>query len=135
MGWLDKYISAGLSVFLKLEGVTGMSMEKKIYEIQKNTVEYNKWTYGGYKQGMTIGVDDSPELVKTFDSMEEAKKEFANPYYHSDVCEMQGLISRLYHVIEYVLWEQRVEVDEDGDMDYIQGEILEVSNMEALDDN
>ncbi len=78
---------------------------------------------------MTIGVDDSPELVKTFDSLEEAKKEFANPYYRSDMWESQGLISRLYHVTEYVLWEQRVEVDEDGDMDYIQGEILEVSNM------
>ena len=104
---------------------------KKVYEIQKNTVEYNKWTYSGYEQGMTIGVDESPELVKTFQTLEEAKKEFANPYYCSDVCEMQGLISRLYHVIEYVLWEQEVEVDKDGDMDYIQGDVLQISDLKV----
>jgi hypothetical protein len=104
---------------------------KKIYEIYRNRVEYREHGFDEYKSGMTIGVDECPELVATFDTREEAEAEFKNPYYSSDVSHGQGFVFRLVYVEEYVLWEQEVEIDEDGDIDYISGDVLDVSELRS----
>ena len=104
-------------------------MEKTIYEIYENKVEYRDYQFCSYEQGMTITEDESPKLIATFDSLDDAKKEFKKDFYISDVAKMQGLIGQLYHVTEYVLWRQEVDIDDDGDIDYISGDILDISDL------
>lgn len=100
-----------------------------IFEIYKNHVEYIEKEFSEYNPGMTIGVDESPKLLMSFDTLEKAKDEFSNTYYTSDVSHMQYSPFALVHVTEYVLWKYEVDIDEEGDIDYIQGEVLDVSDI------
>ena len=100
-----------------------------IFEIYKNHVEYREKEFSEYKPGMTIGVDESPELLMSFDTLEKAKEKFSDTYYTSNVRHMKYSPFNLVHITEYVLWKQEVNIDEEGDIDYIQGEVLDVSDI------
>ena len=104
-------------------------MTSYIFEIYKNHVEYREREFSNYKSGMTIGVDEAPELLMRFDTLEKAKDEFSDTYYTSDVSHMQYSPFALVHITEYVLWKYEVDIDEEGDIDYIQGEVLDVSDI------
>ena len=103
-------------------------MKKTIYEIYKHHKEVRAHDYVGYEQGMTLD-DTDPELILRFDTLEEAMKEIKNPYYQSDVSFLQYSPFNLYHVTEFILWEQEVEIDDDGEIEYLQGGTLEISGL------
>lgn len=104
-------------------------MEKVVYEIWRNEVEYNHYHFAEYEQGMTIDQDSKSTFLERFDTLEEAKKEFTKPFYVSDVSNAQGLIGTLYYVTEFILWKYEIEIDEDGEIEYLSGEVVGVSNL------
>lgn len=100
-----------------------------VFEIWKNNVEYKALEFSSYESGMTIGRDGDPQFLQRFSTKEEAEEEFKR--YHSSVCHGSSCAFRLVYVEEYVLWRQEIEIDEDGDIDYLQGEILNISELEG----
>lgn len=79
----------------------------KKYDLQEFKSEFKKKSE--IKRGCCIGVDPSPELVQSFDSLEDAKKEIAKEKYRPEIRKM----SNYWLVTEYFV--EEYEVDEDGD--------------------
>lgn len=89
---------------------------KKI-EIRKNSIEVSWEKRKTIKQGITLTSDDQfPEIVASFDNLEDAKNELLN--YKSNIRELSGNYGKYYLVEEYYIEENIY--DEDGEL--LEGE-------------
>ncbi len=88
------------------------------YEIVKRTAEISWKNRKEIKEGCTYDVlcedghTDYPELIASFNSEEEARKEFEN--YKTHIYKYSGVVGPFYWVEEYCIEEN--EYDEDDDM-------------------
>ena len=82
----------------------------KKYDLVKRTAEINYKDRKEIEEGCTA-FDDSPEYIKTFDTLEEAKKELAKR--KTDVSKFSYHGMTFYKVEEYVIEENEFEYDED----------------------
>lgn len=80
------------------------------YDLVKRTMEFNRRDRREIKQGCTA-LDPSPEYIKTFDDLEEAKKELAKR--KTSVSKFENHNMTFYSVEEYVIEENEFEYDED----------------------
>lgn len=80
------------------------------YDLVKRTAEFNRKNRKEIKQGCTA-FDPDPEYMKTFDTLEEAKKALAK--CETSINEFQYHGMTFYHVEEYVIEENEFEYDED----------------------
>lgn len=76
------------------------------YDLVKRTAEFSYKNRKNIGEGCTA-LDPSPEYIKTFDDLEEAKKELAKR--KTSVVKLENL----YSVEEYVIEENEFEFDED----------------------
>lgn len=101
------------------------------YSVYQEECEFNyhrEFGYGNVSEEDLIDAYNrettlDPLLIASFDTYEEAKKEFdwQSPYTHKT----QGLTGPLL-MAEFVFIEkEEYEVDEDGDEEFIQGEYLD----------
>lgn len=82
----------------------------KKYDLVKRTAEFAYKSRKEIKEGCTA-FDPSPEYVKTFDTLEEAKKELAKR--KTSVSKFENHNMTFYSVEEYVIEENEFEFDED----------------------
>lgn len=82
----------------------------KKYDLVKRTAEIKYKDRKEIEEGCTA-FDDSPEYIKTFDTLEEAKKELAKR--KTDVSKFSYHGMTFYKVEEYVIEENEFEYDED----------------------
>lgn len=80
------------------------------YDLVKRTAEIKYKDRKEIEEGCTA-FDDSPEYIKTFDTLEEAKKELAKR--KTDVSKFSYHGMTFYKVEEYVIEENEFEYDED----------------------
>ena len=80
------------------------------YDLVKRTAEIKYKDRKEIEEGCTA-FDDSPEYIKTFDTLEEAKKELAK--CKTDVSKFSYHGMTFYKVEEYVIEENEFEYDED----------------------
>lgn len=80
------------------------------YDLVKRTAEFNHRGRREVKQGCTA-LDPDPEYIKTFDDLEEAKKELAKR--KTSVSKFENHNMTFYSVEEYVIEENEFEFDED----------------------
>lgn len=80
------------------------------YDLVKRTAEFNRRDRREIKQGCTA-LDPDPEYIKTFDDLEEAKKELAKR--KTSVSKFENHNMTFYSVEEYVIEENEFEFDED----------------------
>lgn len=73
-------------------------------------MEFNRRDRREIKQGYTA-LDPDPEYIKTFDDLEEAKKELAKR--KTSVSKFENHNMTFYSVEEYVIEENEFEYDED----------------------
>lgn len=84
----------------------------KKFEIRKNSIEVSWKNRKEIKEGVTLTADDQyPEVVVSFDTLEEAKVELQK--YKSSIRELSGGAGKYYLVEEYYIEEN--SYDEDGD--------------------
>ena len=89
----------------------GGQEEKMIkYDLVKRTAEFNRQNRKEIKEGCTA-LDPDPEYIKTFDDLEEAKKELAKR--KTSVSKFENHNMTFYSVEEYVIEENEFEFDED----------------------
>lgn len=87
------------------------------YEIVKRTAEISWKDRKEIKEGCTYdvlfedGSADYPELIASFDSEEEARKEFEN--YKTHIYEYSGIVGSLYLVEEYCIEKNKYDEDDD----------------------
>lgn len=100
----------------------------KKYDLVKRTAEFNYKNRKEIKEGCTA-FDPSPEYIKTFDTLEEAKKELAK--YQTSISKFKTAMT-FYEVTEYVIEENEFEYDEDEEKLVQTGFIdtLETTSME-----
>lgn len=97
-------------------------MEKKLFELKKETREIGKTEFQknikkAYK-GITLDqADRIPEIIKSFETLEKAKEELKN--YSSSV--RYESYNGVYLFEEFYIEENIYEVDEDGDLEWIEG--------------
>lgn len=98
------------------------------YDLVKRTAEFNYKNRKEIKEGCTA-FDPSPEYIKTFDTLEEAKKELAK--YQTSISKFKTAMT-FYEVTEYVIEENEFEYDEDEEKLVQTGFIdtLETTSME-----
>lgn len=82
----------------------------KKYDLVKRTAEFAYKNRKEIEEGCTA-FDPSPEYVKTFDTLEEAKKELAKR--KTSVSKFENHNMTFYSVEEYVIEENEFEYDED----------------------
>lgn len=82
----------------------------KKYDLVKRTAEFNYKNRKNIEEGCTA-LDPSPEYIKTFDDLEEAKKELAKR--KTSVSKFENHNMTFYSVEEYVIEENEFEYDED----------------------
>lgn len=82
----------------------------KKYDLVKRTAEFNYKNRKNIEEGCTA-LDPSPEYIKTFDDLEEAKKELAKR--KTSVSKFENHNMTFYSVEEYVIEENEFEFDED----------------------
>lgn len=82
----------------------------KKYDLVKRTAEFNYKNRKNIEEGCTA-LDPSPEYIKTFDDLEEAKKELAKR--RTSVSKFENHNMTFYSVEEYVIEENEFEYDED----------------------
>lgn len=82
----------------------------KKYDLVKRTAEFNYKNRKNIEEGCTA-LDPSPEYIKTFDDLEEAKKELAKR--KTSVSKFENHNMTFYLVEEYVIEENEFEYDED----------------------
>ena len=111
------------------------------YDLVKRTMEFNRRDRREIKQGCTA-LDPDPEYIKTFDDLEEAKKELAKR--KTSVSKFENHNMTFYSVEEYVIEENEFEYDEDekklvqtGFIDTLETtpmkiEVVETSSYETL---
>lgn len=80
------------------------------YDLVKRTMEFNRRDRREIKQGCTA-LDPDPEYIKTFDDLEEAKKELAKR--KTSISKFENHNMTFYSVEEYVIEENEFEYDED----------------------
>ena len=80
------------------------------YDLVKRTAEFNYKNRKNIEEGCTA-LDPSPEYIKTFDDLEEAKKELAKR--KTSVSKFENHNMTFYSVEEYVIEENEFEYDED----------------------
>lgn len=80
------------------------------FDLVKRTVEIKYRERKEIKEGCTA-FDPDPEYMKTFDTLEEAKKALAK--CETSINEFQYHGMTFYHVEEYVIEENEFEYDED----------------------
>ena len=80
------------------------------YDLVKRTAEINRQNRKEIKEGCTA-LDPDPEYIKTFDDLEEAKKELAKR--KTSVSKFKNHNMTFYSVEEYVIEENEFEFDED----------------------
>lgn len=100
----------------------------KKYDLVKRTAKFNYKNRKEIKEGCTA-FDPSPEYIKTFDTLEEAKKELAK--YQTSISKFKTAMT-FYEVTEYVIEENEFEYDEDEEKLVQTGFIdtLETTSME-----
>ena len=89
------------------------------YDLVKRTAEFNRRDRREIKQGCTA-LDPDPEYIKTFDDLEEAKKELAKR--KTSVSKFENHNMTFYSVEEYVIEENEFEFDED------EGKLVQPAN-------
>ena len=94
------------------------------YDLVKRTAEFNRKNRKEIKEGCTA-FDPDPEYMKTFDTLEEAKKALAK--YKTSIEEFQYHGMTFYHVEEYVIEENEFEYDED------EGELVQTDFIDTLE--
>lgn len=94
------------------------------YDLVKRTMEFNRKNRREIKEGCTA-LDSSLEYLKTFDALEEAKKELAKRKTSVSKLEDHGMT--FYHVEEYVIEENEYEYDED------EGEFVQTDLIDTLE--
>lgn len=82
----------------------------KKYDLVKRTAEFNYKNRKNIEEGCTA-LDPSPEYIKTFDDLEDAKKELAKR--KTSVSKFENHNMTFYSVEEYVIEENEFEFDED----------------------
>lgn len=80
------------------------------YDLVKRTAEFNRQNRKEIKEGCTA-LDPDPEYIKTFDDLEEAKKELAKR--KTSVSKFKNHNMTFYSVEEYAIEENEFEFDED----------------------
>ena len=80
------------------------------YDLIKRTMKFSRRDRREVKQGCTA-LDPDPEYIKTFDDLEEAKKELAKR--KTSVSKFEDHNMTFYSVEEYVIEENEFEFDED----------------------
>lgn len=80
------------------------------YDLVKRTAEFNRQNRKEIKEGCTA-LDPDPQYIKTFDDLEEAKKELAKR--KTSVSKFENHNMTFYSVEEYVIEENEFEFDED----------------------
>lgn len=80
------------------------------YDLVKRTAEFNRKNRKEIKEGCTA-LNPDPEYIKTFDDLEEAKKELAKR--KTSVSKFENHNMTFYSVEEYVIEENEFEFDED----------------------
>lgn len=99
------------------------------YDLVKRTAEINRQNRKEIKEGCTA-LDPDPEYIKTFDDLEEAKKELAKR--KTSVSKFENHNMTFYSVEEYVIEENEFEFDEDEN-EFVQTgfiDTLETTSME-----
>lgn len=92
------------------------------YKIVKTEAELYYKIRNKIKQGCTL--DDSfAEIVKIFDTLEDAKNEFQK--FNTDIWEIKGNTGIWYLINEYSL----VKTEYDADNEVINSDILDISKM------
>lgn len=93
----------------------------KKYDLVKRTAEFNYKNRKNIEEGCTA-LDPSPEYIKTFDDLEEAKKELAKR--KTSVSKFENHNMTFYSVEEYVIEENEFEFDEDEN-EFIQTDFMD----------
>ena len=98
------------------------------YDLVKRTAEFNYKNRKNIEEGCTA-LDPDPEYIKTFDDLEEAKKELAKR--KTSVSKFENHNMTFYSVEEYVIEENEFEFDEDtGELEQTDfGDTLEITPM------
>lgn len=99
------------------------------YDLVKRTAEFNRQNRKEIKEGCTA-LDPDPEYIKTFDTLEEAKKELTKR--KTSVSKFENHNMTFYSVEEYVIEENEFEFDEDEN-EFVQTgfiDTLETTSME-----
>lgn len=91
------------------------------YDLVKRTMEFNRRDRREIKQGCTA-LDPDPEYIKTFDDLEEAKKELAKR--RTSVSKFENHNMTFYSVEEYVIEENEFEFDEDEN-EFVQTDFVD----------
>ena len=97
----------------------------KKFELRKNSIEVSWKNRKTIKEGITTTQDDQyPEIVKSFDNLEDAKNELQK--YKSNIRELSGGAGKYYLIEEYYIEENTY--DKDGE--WLEGgDILEFSKI------
>lgn len=94
------------------------------YDLVKRTAEFNYKNRKNIEEGCTA-LDPSPEYIKTFDDLEEAKKELAKR--KTSVSKFENHNMTFYSVEEYVIEENEFEFDED------EGKLVQTGFIDTLE--
>lgn len=97
----------------------------KKFEIKKNRVEVSWKNRRSIAEGIVLNsADQDPEVVRSYDTLEDAKKDLQN--YKTKISELSGSAGTYYLVEEHYIEENTY--DEDGELiEY--GDVLEFSKM------
>lgn len=91
------------------------------YDLVKRTMEFSRRGRREVKQGCTA-LDPDPEYIKTFDDLEEAKKELAKR--KTSVSKFENHNMTFYSVEEYVIEENEFKFDEDEN-EFVQTDFVD----------
>lgn len=94
------------------------------FVLVKRTAEFNRKNRKEIKEGCTA-LDPDPEYIKTFDDLEEAKKELAKR--KTSVSKFENHNMTFYSVEEYVIEENEFEFDED------EGKLVQTGFIDTLE--
>ena len=105
-------------------------MKKTVYEIRKSSIELiymRPEDLSAVVAGCSIYDDPEPELIKRFEDRTEALETFAD--YKSEFSYMHYTFHYIY-VYEYALFEEELEIDEEGEEEYVDcSELIALSPM------
>lgn len=79
------------------------------FELKKSVAEVKKREE--IKEGVSVGRDSTPELIASFETIEEAEKELKK--YTSKIKELSNSAGRYYHLEEFYIEEN--SYDDDGE--------------------
>ena len=100
-------------------------MKIKKFEIKKSRVEVSRKNRKSIAEGIVFNsADQEPEIVRSYDSLEEAKKDLQN--YKTKISELSGSAGTYYLVEEHYIEDNTY--DEDGEL-IESGDVLEFSKI------